>query len=331
MKKVLVTGGAGFVGRHIVKRSLENGDEVWCVDSLVPLTGGVSPDTGWPLFEPCDYSRFHFLHEDCRQFFRRGRDTDFDYVFHLAAIVGGRLMIEQNPLGVADDLSIDSEFWQWTAKVRPAKVVCFSSSAAYPIKYQRREDYRLLAEDMISFELELGQPDMSYGWAKLTHEYLAKLAFERHGIESVVYRPFSGYGEDQDETYPFPSICQRALVMKGADTLSVWGTGEQMRDFIHIDDCVDAVFATIDRIDNADALNLSTGVYTSFITLAEMAAEICGYHPRIVGMSDRPSGVFARAGDTAKQRSFGIVPKIPLEVGVRRCLDYFQAQAEAKR
>ena len=103
---------------------------------------------------------------------------------------------------------------------------------------------------MISFESDLGMPDMSYGWAKLTHEYLAQLAFQKHGIKSVTYRPFSGYGEDQDKAYPFPSICKRVLDNLGAKRLTVWGTGEQMRDFIHIDDCVNGVLATMDKIDD---------------------------------------------------------------------------------
>ncbi len=68
-----------------------------------------------------------------------------DYAFHLAAIVGGRLMIEQNPLAVADDLSIDSEYWQWAVKTRPKKTICFSSSAAYPIKHQTFDQYRHLS------------------------------------------------------------------------------------------------------------------------------------------------------------------------------------------
>ncbi len=94
---------------------------------------------------------------------------------------------------------------------KPAKTLCFSSSAAYPIKYQREGDYVLLREDMIGFDDDIGMPDMSYGWAKLTCEYLARLAYEKHGLKSVCYRPFSGYGEDQDDSYPFPSICKRAL------------------------------------------------------------------------------------------------------------------------
>jgi GDP-L-fucose synthase len=199
-------------------------------------------------------------------------------------MVGGRAMIENRPLAVADDLSIDAEFWQWAEKARPTKTLCFSSSAAYPIKYQERSGYRLLEEDMIAFERDIGMPDMSYGWAKLTCEYLARLAYRKHGLKSVCYRPFSGYGEDQDDTYPFPSIIKRALANRGKERLTVWGSGEQMRDFIHIEDCVDGVLATMDKIDDADAVNLSTGIYTSFKEFARMAAETTGYSPEVVGL-----------------------------------------------
>ncbi|MBV8886538.1 MAG: NAD-dependent epimerase/dehydratase family protein, partial [Chroococcidiopsidaceae cyanobacterium CP_BM_RX_35] len=175
MRKILVTGGAGFVGRHIVKRFLDMGDEVHCVDNISPYTGGIDPNEGWPLFNPLDYSNFYFYPEDCRAYFKRVFDSDFDYSFHLAAIVGGRIMIESNPLAVAEDLSIDSEFWKWAVITKPKRTICFSSSAAYPIKLQTSENYVLLKEDMIEFKSDIGLPDMSYGWAKLTHEYLARL------------------------------------------------------------------------------------------------------------------------------------------------------------
>jgi nucleoside-diphosphate-sugar epimerase len=176
MRKILITGAAGFVGRHLTRRFLDAGDEVHAVDSIVPLTGGIDPQRGWPLFDPRDYASFHFFKEDCRDYFRRVTDDDFDYCFHLAAMVGGRQMIENNPLAVAEDLAIDSSYWRWAVGTRPAKSVCFSSSAAYPVRLQREGDYRLLTEDLIDFERDLGVPDMSYGWAKLTHEYLARLA-----------------------------------------------------------------------------------------------------------------------------------------------------------
>jgi GDP-L-fucose synthase len=307
----------------MVRRFLECGDEVHAVDSIAPLTGGIDPAAGWPLFEPRDFPNFKFFKEDCRTFFKRVHDTDYQYASHLAAMVGGRAMIENNPIAVADDLSIDAEFWQWAKLARPGKVLCFSSSAAYPIKLQREDGYMLLSEDMIRFDDDIGMPDMSYGWAKLTCEYLAQLAYQKHGLKSVCYRPFSGYGEDQDDSYPFPSICMRALLNRGADVLQVWGNGRQMRDFIHIDDCITGVFSTMDRIDDAGALNLSTGVFTSFIEFAGLAASLCGYSPEVRGMSDKPTGVFARGGDTRKQETLGFIPSVGFTVGLRRCLNYY--------
>jgi nucleoside-diphosphate-sugar epimerase len=324
MKKILITGAAGFVGRHFTRRFLEAGHEVHAVDPIVEHTGGRHPEEGWPLFDPREYQGFYFYPEDCRAWFAARGDTDFDCALHLAAIVGGRAMIESNPLAVADDLSIDAHYWQWAVRTRPQRTVTFSSSAAYPINYQRPEDYRLLTEDMIQFGSDLGMPDMSYGWAKLTCEYLGKLAWKKHGLKSVVYRPFSGYGEDQDDNYPFPSICKRALASRGAARLTVWGTGDQMRDFIHIEDCVDGVLATMDRIDDGDALNLSTGIFTSFKEFARLAARICGYAADVVGTTDKPEGVFARGGDTAKQRHHGFTYTIPFEEGVRRAIRWYE-------
>jgi GDP-L-fucose synthase len=329
MRKILITGGAGFVGRHFVKRFLHLGDEVHAVDSIVPLTGGIDPQKGWPLFSPLDYPHFHFYREDCRDYFLRVADTDFDYCLHLAAMVGGREMIEKMPLAVAEDLAIDAAYWQWAARCRPKKSVCFSSSAAYPVKYQRQGDYRLLSEDMIDFDSDMGVPDMSYGWAKLTHEYLARLAYEKHGLRSVTYRPFSGYGEDQHDAYPFPSICKRAMANVGKPTLTVWGTGDQMRDFIHIEDCVDGVLQTMDLVDNGGAFNLSTGVYTSFKQFAKIAANVCGYDPEVSGMSDKPAGVFARGGDTKKQEQHGFKATVGFREGIERAIRWYSRTSGA--
>ena len=323
MPKALVTGAAGFAGRHLVKALLDAGYEVHAVDNLVPDTGARDPAAGWPLFDPRDYANFIYSQEDCRAWFTRVSDTDFDYAFHLAALVGGRLMIERKPLSVADDLSIDAAFWQWAKMVRPKKCIYLSSSAAYPIKFQRHDHYELLKEEMISFESDIGVPDLTYGWAKLTGEYLALLAYQRHGLESAVYRPFSGYGEDQDDAYPFPSICKRAIATKSESRMTVWGSGRQMRDFIHIDDCIAGILATMDTLKDGTGLNLSTGVFTSFVEFAQLAAKELGKSFEISGTSDMPEGVFARAGDTAVQHQLGFFPKTTFEAGVRNALKYF--------
>ena len=97
----------------------------------------VGPADRCPLFDPRDFDRFTYVKEDCRDCFTDAKNAEFDHVLHLAAMVGGREMIENNSLAVAEDLSIDASFWQWARHAGVGKVICFSSSAAYPVKYQR--------------------------------------------------------------------------------------------------------------------------------------------------------------------------------------------------
>ena len=323
-KKILITGGAGFVGRRLVKFMLEKGYEVIAIDNIAPLTGGIDPEDGWPLYNPKDYKNFTFHKIDCRKWFANNKENKFNYVFHLAAMVGGREVIENNPLTVAEDLSIDSHFWQWCSLSKPEKIICFSSSACYPIELQKHDNYRLLKEDDISFEKNIGMPDMTYGWAKLTCEYLAQIAFEKYGLKSICYRPFSGYGEDQDLNYPFPSICKRILSNKNKDQINVWGSGKQLRDFIYIDDCIEGIYATMDLIQDGSALNLSTGKFTSFIDFAKQTCNILGFNPEIVATTNKPEGVFARGGDTTKQQKFGFYHKTELGDGIKKTLNFFQ-------
>ena len=106
--------------------------------------------------------------------------------------------------------------------------MCFSSSASYPISLQTKNSYRPLKEEDINLYKSIKLPDLTYGWAKLTCEYLAKIAFEKYNLKSVCYRPFSGYGEDQDLSYPFPSICKRVIENKNSKIINVWGAGYQM-------------------------------------------------------------------------------------------------------
>ena len=105
-------------------------------------------------------------------------------------------------------ISVVITLFFYRVKSNPKKVLYFSSSASYPLNLQTKKFYRLLDENDINFESTLGVPDYTYGWAKLTGEYLAQIAFKNYGIKSICYRPFSGYGEDQDMNYPFPNLCK---------------------------------------------------------------------------------------------------------------------------
>ena len=101
---------------------------------------------------------------------------------------------------------------------------------------------------------------------------------------------------------------------------AVWGSGRQMRDFIHVDDCIRGVLTMMDRIEDGSAVNLSTGILTSFTDLAAMAAELAGWRPAVRGLAGQPEGVFARGGDTRLQESLGFRAAIPLPEGLARAL-----------
>ena len=248
----------------------------------------------------------------------------FDQAYHLAALVGGREMIEHAPLAVAQDLAIDAMFWRWAKEARPGWIGCFSSSAAYPVRLQTQENHRLLAETDIDFGKDIGHPDLTYGWAKLTCEFLGKIAYEKHGLKSCAFRPFSGYGEDQDLAYPFPSIVKRVLDNRDQETLQVWGSGRQMRDFVHIEDCIDLILIASGKISDSSAVNISTGKLTSFIALMGMVAKEVGLNIKVTGMSGKPEGVFARGGDVARQREIGFTAKTSLQKGIRKAIEYFE-------
>lgn len=324
MKRVLITGAAGFVGRHFCKYFLEKRYEVFAIDNIQKFTGAIDPKKNWPLFNPFDYKNFKFTKQDCVDWFKKNKYKKFDYVLHLAAIVGGREMIENKPLAVAQDLTIDSKFWEWCISARPKKVLYFSSSASYPLDLQTKKFYRLLKEGDLNFSKNLGVPDYTYGWSKLTGEYLANIAYKKHGIKSVCYRPFSGYGEDQDINYPFPNLCKNILQAEKRGTVEVWGDGKQMRDFIHIDDCVKGVIKTMNKINDGSAINLSTGIFTSFINFLNIGKKISGFNFDIKTKKSKPVGVYARGGCTKKQRLYNFKYEIKIEQGIKRGLEYFE-------
>jgi nucleoside-diphosphate-sugar epimerase len=316
-KKALITGGCGFVGRNFCKHLTDKGYHVYCVDNLAS-SSSLSPDK-WPKHLQCNVE---FLELDCRLFFEQQQflNDQYDLILHLAALVEGRLAIENNPITIAQDLSIDAQFFDWLTKLtnKPNKVVYFSSSASYPIKYQTSSIFKRkkLTESMIQFNTDIGMPDMTYGWAKLTGEYLAKLTHEKYGIDIVCYRPFSGYGSDQHETYPFPAILKR--VVNKENPIEIWS--DSVRDFVHIDDVVDCVMTTMNTVHNGDAINIGNGKAISFKKLVKLMCKITGHRAKINVLNDKPKGVAYRVCDSTHLNELGWKGKVSLKEGINKAL-----------
>lgn len=289
--RALVTGSAGFVGRHMVD---ELGRRGWTVD-------GVDLKTG----------------DDCLDVFRQ-EDRAYHLVVHCAFHVGGRAAIDGEPRLLARNLQLDSALFDWATQTGQGRVLYFSSSATYPVHLQGYggDGYRLCEQDIAAVN-EFGAPDARYGWAKFTGELMAKAARES-GLPVTIVRPFSGYGKDQDETYPFRAMVERAR--RREDPFTIWGPGTQVRDWIHIDDVVEGALAVAES-GTTEPVNLCTGVGTSMLVLAKMCCEQAGYEPEFAPQPDKPTGVHYRVGDPDRfHRWTGLTPKVMLEEGVRRAL-----------
>lgn len=338
MKYHLISGACGFVGKNFVKHFLKNTKDI--IIAVDDLSIGTHPST-WledktskkindaEVFGKDE--RVVFFKMDFRIFLKNLLEnpnyfiddynlnlTKFNDVFHFAAIVGGRAKIDGDPLAVALDLAIDAEFFHWVTKAKPQRVLYPSSSAAYPNSMQKEETAVALKETDVNINGDvLGKPDMTYGWTKMTGEYLAHLAAKHYGISVVCIRPFSGYGEDQDLSYPVPAIAARAA--KNENPFEVWGSGKQGRDFVHIDDVVECTLLAMDKIHDGSAINIGSGKLTTFIDLINVFAKFADYNPTIKPLINKPVGVHSRYCnmDYVKEK-LGWEPKISLEEGMKR-------------
>lgn len=284
--RALVSGNAGFIGRNFTRLLVDDG---WVVEGF-DIKHGV----------------------DARAYFPAS-DRPFDLLVHAAAVVGGRQSIDGDPLGIAQNMGIDHAALAWAVRTG-TPVLYFSSSAAYPVGLQVARG-SVLYESDLQLRGKVGMPDQTYGWSKITGEVMAQAARDA-GARVHVVRPFSGYGEDQDLDYPFPSFIARAR--QRLDPFPIWGTGQQTRDLIHVDD----VYAACMRIVDAgvqDPVNLCTGRSTSFNDLARMVCTAAGYTPTLEHHTDKPVGVMHRVGSPLRMRRYW-EPRVSLEEGIARAL-----------
>jgi len=307
MPRALITGASGFLGRHLVEQFASSG---WALDliDLKPLPANPAVEEGT---------------QGDVQAILPNLDRRYDLAIHLAASVGGRVGIENDPLGVAFNMSLDAAFFEFAARTRPSRCIYLSSSAVYSIDRQTETwNGEPLREEEADLQRgPLGIPDLTYGWAKLTGEYLALVTERSHGVPIAVYRPFSIYGPGQGAEYPMTAICERALAKE--DPLVVWGPGTQQRDFVYIEDFLEAVMLTYGDLNAESPLNIASGKGTDFLTVAHLAAGLIDYEPVVEALGDRPQGVQRRIGSPARLERY-LVPKVSLEDGLASIIEQLE-------
>lgn len=319
--RVLVTGGASFIGSHLVEELLDRQAEVRVADDL---SSGRLENLG------TSRERVDLRIGDLRdRTFTQEAMRDIDVVFHLAACHGGRGFIDTHPVECASNLVLDGIVFEeaWRGRVDR---VCFASSACvYPVQRQKpAADGNLvyLKEDEADpFAPGGAAADGEYGWAKLMGEMALGAYAKQHGMKSAVCRLFTAYGERENETHAVIALIAKALV--GTEPFEIWGNGQQDRNFTYVGDIVLGMLLAAERIEDASAVNIGTAEHVKIIDLARMIFEHTGFRPERIHFDlDRPVGVFSRAADLTKARDvLGFEPQTSLALGLARTIDWYRA------
>jgi|TARA_R110001592_G_scaffold39789_1_gene130849 UDP-glucose 4-epimerase len=230
-------------------------------------------------------------------------DEKFDVIIHFAAYVGGRKGIDNNLHLITKNIELDRQVVEW-AETHADKIIYPSSCAAYPKSLQTQKGTPM-REDMAG-----GETFDMYGMSKLATECMLKFA----KIKSHIMRPFTIYGPGQSMDYPLPAIIDRAK----RGECSVWGSGTQVRDWVHIDDAL-RVFEYLLHRDDPVVLNIGTGIPMTFKEVAQtIYKEIHGdYSLDLRTQTDQPEGAGYRYADISLLKTLGLEPRISFAEGVR--------------
>ena len=303
IKRVLITGGAGFIGSHLVRRVLDDGCEVVVLDDL-------SSGKRENVPEPARLVIGTVLDRERLAEAMSGVDA----CVHLAAIA--------SVAKCSDDLisshQVNLTGWLNVVDVarrcaNPPRLVYASSAAVYGANQDVPLDERATAS-----------PLSAYGADKYACELHARAAMSVYGLPSRGLRFFNVYGPGQDPSSPYSGVISRfASRLLGGRAIEVHGSGAQSRDFVYVADIVEAlVRAASTSAGGASVLNVCTGAEVTVLELAKLMSEVFDQEARIEFSAPRPGDIPRSLGDPRNlQRELGFSPSWPLGVGLRRLRD----------
>jgi GDP-L-fucose synthase len=306
----LVTGGAGFIGTHLAKALLEQGGRVrLALHRRAPIVRDPRIET-----VHADLTR----QEDCLAAMQ-----GVDLVFHAAGASSGvGAGADQAMAGITTNLNLTAQVLQaaWTTDVE--RILIFSSSTVYPARdHPVRED-----------EAE-GAPHPSYlGYGRMRRyfEHLAEFVASRSGVKVALVRPTAVYGP-HDNFDPATSHVVAALVRRAVaklDPFEVWGTGDEVRDFLHVEDLARGCLLTIEKHATCDPINIGYGTPVTIRRVVEIILEAAGYDNADVRFdASKPTAIPVRLVDTSKaRRLLGFEPRISIESGLRDLVRWYAAE-----
>jgi nucleoside-diphosphate-sugar epimerase len=249
-------------------------------------------------------------------------------VFHLAAAHGGRGYIDSHEARCAENMLIDQNVYRAALKAGVGKAVFASSACVYPGRLQRSPDARqALREDLVGPPYD---PDGLYGLAKLAGELALRALAAEHGMAAAVCRYFTVFGPLCGESHAIVAMIARAFI--GADPFEIWGTGDQLRSWIYVDDVVAMTMLAAERIDDGRAVNVASDEVHTVREAAQIVLEATGHQARIVTRPDMPTGPPYRTASThLAGELLGCSARVTLAEGVRRTARWYYSARDRRQ
>ncbi len=313
-RKVLVTGGASFIGSHLVDALVEQGARVRLVDDL-------SSGKKEHIQHHLDNGQVEFLKADLKERGVADRAVEgMSIVFHLAADHGGRGYVDLHQAPCATNLALDGILFRSCNEANVEKVIYASSGCVYPNHLQADPNEMLyLTEDMVGPPYDA---DNMYGWAKLMGEMTLKSYYSDWGVKSASCRYFTVYGERGHENHAIIAMIARAFLAQ--NPFMVWGNGEQVRNWTHVSDIVRGTILAAEKIDDGTALNLGTMERTRVIDAVTEVLRYTGHQAEIQLHPEMPTGPMNRVADnTLAKKLLGWEPQVKLVDGLHRTIDWY--------
>lgn len=319
-RRVIVTGGASFIGSHLVDELVKRGAKVTVIDDF---SSGTLDNLSQSL-QSINVKKMDLewcsLDEIVEAF------SDHEVVFHLAATHGGRGYIHTHPADVTSNFVIDHHVFEASLKAGIEKVVMASSACVYSPNLQSTigSNYLLKEEDTDPFNLDAPlSADIEYGWAKLMGEVQLIAFIKQYGMKGCSLRFVTAYGPRENETHAIIALIYKAF--EKMDPYVIWGSGEQDRDFTYVSDIVEGAILAAEKVADGTPINLGTSVRYKIKDVAAMIFNIMGWKPkRIIFDTSKPEGVVSRALDiTLAKKLLGWEPKVSLEQGLRKTIQWY--------
>lgn len=315
---VFVTGGASFIGSHLVDALVERGAKIRVADNL--SSGRLSN-----IRHYVENGRIEFIQADLLDSDAALRAVDgISIVFHLAADHGGRGYVDLHQAACSTNLALEGMLFNVCYKAGVQKVVFASSGCVYPNHLQTDpHEITYLTEEKVGPPYEA---DSMYGWAKLMSEMTLRAYYRDWGMKSASCRYFTVYGNRGHENHAVIAMIARAFV--GQDPFVVWGNSEQIRNWTHVSDIVAGTILVVEKIDSGTVVNLGTMERTRVLDAAQEVLRYTGHKTRIELHPEMPTGPMNRVADNSLgKKLLGWDPKVKFMDGLHQTIDwYFKAK-----